>query len=155
MRVDVAFSAITFASSPSFADTLIKVTESGEAGGALTLELDQQSAKAGPATFNIHNDAAAEEHEMVLVKLKSADEKISVNKKKDRVVEKLESLGKVEGLKPGQHGELKANLRPGTYLLLCNIKGHYSAGNVRQDDRHSLISKPRAVFSSTGKRFED
>jgi uncharacterized cupredoxin-like copper-binding protein len=66
---------------------------------------------------------------MVLVKLKSADEKIPLNTAKHRVDEKqLKSLGEVADLKPGGDGQLKAKLTPGTYLLLCNIKGHYEAG---------------------------
>lgn len=48
---------------------------------------------------------------------------------KHRVDKKnLKSLGEVADLKPGTDGELKAKLAPGSYLLLCNIKGHYEAG---------------------------
>lgn len=66
---------------------------------------------------------------MVLVKLKSADQKIAVIAAKHRIDEKkLNSLGEVAELKPGAHGQLKAKLVPGSYLLLCNIKGHYEAG---------------------------
>ncbi|MOA39972.1 hypothetical protein D3C78_1617950 [compost metagenome] len=70
-----------------------------------------------------------EEHEMVLVKLKSADQKINLIAAKHRVDEKqLKSLGEVSELKPGADGQLKAKLAPGSYVLLCNIKGHYEAG---------------------------
>ncbi|AVA25346.1 plastocyanin/azurin family copper-binding protein [Rhizobium sp. NXC24] len=125
----VATTLLALAASPSFADTVVKVIESGEDGGAMAIKLDTTSVKAGLVTFAVHNEAASEEHEMVLVKLKSADEKIPLNKNKDRVEEKkLKSLGEVEDLNPGANGELKADLKPGSYLLLCNIKGHYSAG---------------------------
>ena len=70
-----------------------------------------------------------EEHEMVLVKLKSKTEKIPVVAGKNRVDEKkLNTLGEVTDLKPSQSGELKANLKPGDYAFLCNLKGHYEAG---------------------------
>lgn len=124
-----ASSALGLAASPSFANTAIKVMESGEGGGAMAITLDPPAAKAGAVTFQVHNDAASEEHEMVVVKLKAADQQIPFNTKKDRVDEKkLKSMGEVSDLKPGADGKLTVNLKAGTYLVLCNIKGHYSAG---------------------------
>lgn len=124
-----ATSAIAMFSPPALAAATVKVIESGEGGGAMTLKLDPPTANPGAVTFNVHNDAVTEEHEMVLVKLKSADQKIPFNAKKDRVDEKrLKSLGEVSELKPGADGKLTVDLKAGTYLLLCNIKGHYSAG---------------------------
>lgn len=121
--------AALFIAAPAFAANTIKVTESGEGGQPMTLVLDQSTVKAGSTTFNVHNDAVSEDHEMVLIKLKSPDETIPVDPAKDRIDEKkLKSLGEVADLKPGKHGTLKANLTPGSYLLFCNIKGHYSAG---------------------------
>ena len=122
-----------FAAAPSFAATMINVVESGEGGEAMTLTLDKATVKAGPVTFMVKNDAMTEEHEMVAVRLKSPDQKVTVDPKTDRVDEKkLKSIGEVSELKPGKSGELKANLKPGTYLLLCNIKGHYKAGMFGQ-----------------------
>lgn len=114
---------------PVFAATTIKVVEGGEGSGPMTLTLDQSTIKAGDTTFLVHNDAMTEEHEMVLVKLKSADQMISINKSKNRVDENaLHSMGEVAELKPGADGQLKVKLVPGSYVLLCNIKGHYGAG---------------------------
>lgn len=114
---------------PAFAATTVKVVEGGEGGGPMTLSVDQPTVKAGDVVFQVHNDAVSEEHEMVLVKLKSPDQHIPVVAAKHRVDEKkLKSLGEVADLKPGADGMLKAKLQPGTYLLLCNIKGHYEAG---------------------------
>jgi uncharacterized cupredoxin-like copper-binding protein len=123
--------AIVFAclATPSFAATTVKVVEGGEGGGPMTLTLDQSSVKAGETTFVVHNDAMTEEHEMVLVKLKSADQKIPYVDAKQRIDEKqLKSMGEVAELKPGADGQLKTKLAPGAYLLVCNIKGHYEAG---------------------------
>jgi uncharacterized cupredoxin-like copper-binding protein len=117
------------AAAPSWADTAIKVVEDGEGGGAMSIKLDPPTVKAGPAIFQVKNDAMTEVHEMVVVKLKSPDQVIPFNKAKHRVTEgKLKSMGEVSDLKPGASGTLKVNLKPGTYLLLCNIKGHYEAG---------------------------
>ncbi|MDP9634615.1 plastocyanin/azurin family copper-binding protein [Ensifer sp. ENS11] len=121
--------AIVCLATPAFAATMVKVTEGGEGGGPMALTLDQTTIKAGETTFLVHNDAMTEEHEMVLVKLKSADQKIAIDAAKGRVnEEKLQSLGEVSELKPGANGQLKAKLAPGSYVLLCNIKGHFEAG---------------------------
>ncbi|OWV96715.1 copper resistance protein [Rhizobium sp. R72] len=125
----LAASAAVAIASPSWAATTVKVTEGGEGGGPMTLTLDQTTIKAGETIFAVHNDAMTEEHEMVLVKLKSPDQKIPVIASRHRVDEKqLKSIGEVSDLKPGADGQLKAKLAPGAYLLLCNIKGHYEAG---------------------------
>lgn len=128
--VAAATSALTLlASSGWAADTVIKVSETGEGGGAMGLTLDPATVSAGPAVLQVKNDAVSENHEMIVVKLKSPDQKIPLNKNKHRVNEKkLSSLGEVSDLKPGASGELKVNLTAGTYLVFCNIKGHYEAG---------------------------
>ncbi|OQP84610.1 copper resistance protein [Rhizobium rhizosphaerae] len=126
-----AFAAVAFIclSTSAFAATTVKVTEGGEGGGPMTLTLDQSTIKAGETTFLVHNDAMSEEHEMVLVKLKSADQKIVADTVNGRVDEKkLHSLGEVSELKPGADGKLTVKLAPGSYVLLCNIKGHFQAG---------------------------
>ncbi len=129
IRNTIAVLAVACLATPAFAATTVKVTEGGEGGGPMTLTLDQSTIKAGETTFLVHNDAMTEEHEMVLVKLKTADQKIGVDAAKDLVNEtKLNSMGEVAELKPGADGELKAKLVPGSYVLLCNIKGHFQAG---------------------------
>ncbi len=124
--------AATFALAavPSFAaDTQIKVTETGEGGGAMGLALEPATIKAGPVMFHVHNAAMTENHEMIVVKLDKPDAAIPLDSKKHRIDEKkLKSLGEVSDLKPGADGMLKANLKAGTYLVFCNIKGHYEAG---------------------------
>ncbi len=64
--------------------------------------------------FNVANHAMTEEHEMILVKLASADQKIPLNTTKHRVDEKqLKTLGEVADLKPSDTGTLNATLKPG------------------------------------------
>lgn len=127
--VTAVLTAALAAPSLAAAATTIHVTEDGEGGQPMTLALDQATVKAGDVVFTVHNSAMTEEHEMVLVKLKSPDETVPLIKSKHRVDEKkLKSLGEVSDLKPGAEGQLHVKLEPGTYLLLCNIKGHYEAG---------------------------
>jgi uncharacterized cupredoxin-like copper-binding protein len=40
----------------------------------------------------------------------------------------VKTLGEVSDLDPGKEGKLTINLKPGEYLLFCNMKGHYQAG---------------------------
>lgn len=128
-KATAALLAAICIASPALAASVVKVTEGGEGGGPMTLELDHSTINAGEVTFIVHNNAMTEDHEMVLVKLKSADQAIPVIAAKHRIDEKqLKSLGELSDLKPGQDGQLKAKLQPGTYLLFCNIKGHYEAG---------------------------
>lgn len=125
----LALIAATSISGTSWAATTVKVVEGGEGGGPMTISLDQSTIRAGEAIFSVHNDAMTENHELVLVKLKSPDQAIPLIKSKHRVDEKqLKSMGEVSDLKPGADGQLKAKLTPGSYLLLCNIKGHFEAG---------------------------
>ena len=37
-------------------------------------------------------------------------------------------LGEVAELAPGQSGALRLTLKPGQYILYCNIPGHYAVG---------------------------
>ncbi len=122
----VAAAAVRCIATPVFAASTIKVVEGGEGGGPMTLTLDESTIKPGETTFLVHNDAMSEEHGMLVVKLKSADQAISVVRSKHRVDEKaLNSMGEVSELKPGAFGQLKAKLAP---------------------DRMSFCATPRAMM---------
>src|SRR5262245_26662702 len=85
-----------YAASPLWAATTINVVESGEGGGSMSLKLQPSTVKAGPAKLIVKNDAVSEEHEMLVVRLTSPDQKIPLNSSKHRVDEaKLKSLGEV------------------------------------------------------------
>lgn len=122
--------AISLACAPNaFAAQTVHVSLGGEAGSPMTVKLDVNTVPAGEVIFEVKNDAIGTDHEVVLVKLKNKDQKIAVVKAKDKVDEKkLKTLGEVGGLKPGDSGTLKVKLSAGDYVLMCNHKGHYSAG---------------------------
>lgn len=82
-------------------------------------------AKAGKVTFVVKN-AGKLEHEMVVLKTNTPAGKLVVNAK-SRVSEKG-SVGEAGDIKPGQTKKLTLTLKPGKYVLLCNLAGHYKAG---------------------------
>lgn len=129
--LNAAFAAAGLAllSTQALADTTVKVEMVGEGGGAMSYKVDQPSIPAGKVKFMVTNTSMTENHEMVLIKLKSADAAIPLIAAKHRVDEKqLKSMGEVPDVKPGANGELDVTLKPGDYVILCNIKGHYEAG---------------------------
>lgn len=134
MRLKLLLLATTLvcaASSAAFAAQPAKIHVSllGEGGAGMEIRLTPATVKAGKVEFDVSNDAITESHEVVLVALSSKDEAIPVVKGKHRIDEsKLKAIGEVSDLKAGEHGKLAANLKPGTYELLCNVKGHYEAG---------------------------
>ncbi len=40
----------------------------------------------------------------------------------------LKPLGRISPLKPGTSKTLRLTLKPGRYVLYCNVAGHYQAG---------------------------
>ena len=109
---------------------VVKVSLLGEADQPMSVKLDVTKLKAGPVEFDVSNDAIGTDHEVILVALKTPDQKITADTKKHRVDEaKLQTLGEAGGLKPGDKKVLKATLKPGvTYALICNHKSHYELG---------------------------
>lgn len=122
----VAFSTAAMAAAPV---QKVQVSLGGEAGQPMTVKLDRSSVKAGLVEFDVKNEAIGTDHEVVLVRLKTKDQKIAADAKTHRIDErKLKSMGEVAGLKPGDTGVLKVKLAAGDYVLLCNHKEHFEAG---------------------------
>ena len=68
-------------------------------------------------------------HEMIVARLTSLKEKMPYVANEERVDEdRAGDLGEVSELDPGARGELGVDLKPGNYLLYCNVPGHYAAG---------------------------
>ncbi len=77
----------------------------------------------GPVTFNVSN-AGRVEHEFVVVKTsKPASDLL-----KDGRADETGNVGEIGSVKPGQTKALKLSLKAGHYALLCNLPGHYAAG---------------------------
>ncbi len=86
-------------------------------------------AKAGDVTFKIKNEASDLVHEFVVVKTDTAADKLAMASDGQKADEdKVTAVDEVEDIQPGTNGELKVNLAPGHYVLMCNIEGHYMQG---------------------------
>jgi uncharacterized cupredoxin-like copper-binding protein len=81
------------------------------------------SAKGGKVTFKIKNKGALD-HTFDVYRTSLPVAKLPV--KQDRVT--LKPLATSGPFKPGKGGTLTVTLKPGKYVLLCNVAGHYKAG---------------------------
>lgn len=84
---------------------------------------------AGEITFNVKNDSTTMIHEMVVVPIADATTAPAYVAAAMAVDEDAAgAIGEVEELAPGASGSVTLNLAAGTYILICNVPGHYAAG---------------------------
>jgi uncharacterized cupredoxin-like copper-binding protein len=85
--------------------------------------------KPGMVTFEVLNTSKDTIHEMIVAKLADPKKPLPYIANEERVDEDKEGdLGEVSELDPGKSGALRLELKPGTYILYCNVPGHYVAG---------------------------
>ena len=90
---------------------------------------DMTEVSAGEVTFQVVNDSKDMIHEMVLAPVVDATTPMPYSTDLQKVDEDTAGhLGEVAELDTGQSGALTLTLKPGTYILYCNIAGHYAAG---------------------------
>ncbi len=82
------------------------------------------TARRGVVSFSVKNTGKID-HEFVVLKTSTAAAKLPV--KGGKAVE-TGRVGKVGPLKPGTSRTLNLTLAAGKYVLLCNLPGHYQAG---------------------------
>jgi len=92
------------------------------------LAVDPGALKPGRVTIQAENQAKSLVHEVIVMR-DPGSKALPFDAKQDRVNEaRIRSLGEVSELAPGKTGKLTLNLKPGTYLLICNQPGHYKDG---------------------------
>jgi len=86
--------------------------------------------KPGELTLTLKNEGNLE-HNLVLLN-NNKHEDLELSDDGSMADEsKLDILGKIEGIQPGESGELViADLPAGTYAFICNTPGHYDQGMV-------------------------
>jgi uncharacterized cupredoxin-like copper-binding protein len=92
------------------------------------ISLDETDVPAGEVTFDIHNDGPST-HEFVVVKTDADPAGLPLNEAGDEVdEEQLDAVGEQEDIEAGSDTTLSLNLEPGSYVVICNITGHYEQG---------------------------
>jgi uncharacterized cupredoxin-like copper-binding protein len=136
-------------SDPAFADTVVKASLWDKGGdmdmsrnmglgmgmhgkmhmAVMGIKTDHDSVPAGRVTFEVVNDSKDVIHEMLVAPVANAEVVLPYNANENRVDEEAaKDLGEVSELDPGKSGALQLELKPGTYVLYCNIPGHFMAG---------------------------
>jgi uncharacterized cupredoxin-like copper-binding protein len=81
------------------------------------------TAAAGRVTFEVRNTGAAK-HEFVVLKTS----KPAGSLLKGAEADEAGNVGEIGNVSPGQSKKLTLNLQAGHYALICNLPGHYKAG---------------------------
>lgn len=93
------------------------------------IDVDQASVPAGKVTFEVANASKDIQHEMLISPITGSDVTLPFVAAENRVDEEASGdLGEVSELDPGKSGALTLELKPGLYVLFCNIPGHFMAG---------------------------
>jgi uncharacterized cupredoxin-like copper-binding protein len=79
--------------------------------------------KAGTVTFRVHN-AGAVRHEFVVLRTNRS----AADLLKGSEASEAGNVGEIGDLKPGATKTLRLDLKAGHYALICNLPGHYAAG---------------------------
>jgi uncharacterized cupredoxin-like copper-binding protein len=102
----------------------------GEKADKYVIELDKSSVSAGQIRFEIKNTGKIE-HEFVVMKTASAPDALPVadgEVSEDDVISSEADIVEAEDIGPGTSTVLEANLKAGTYVVICNLTGHYEHG---------------------------
>jgi uncharacterized cupredoxin-like copper-binding protein len=101
----------------------------GPHGGPMGITTSVQTVPAGTVTFAVTNVSTVMVHEMVLSPVKDVHVPLPYDRAANKVDEDAAGhLGEVADLEPGKNGALTLDLKPGQYILYCNIAGHYALG---------------------------
>ena len=95
----------------------------------MSIDIDKPAVPAGKVTFEVTNASKETVHEMIVAPVADENAVLPYIESEGRVdEEETHDLGEVSELEGGKSGTLTVDLKPGFYVLYCNIPGHYMAG---------------------------
>ena len=111
-------------------DTLGPGTTAGT-GMMMAVRLDKSSVKAGTVSFDVTNWSRSIVHNVLLVSVSNPTAPLPYDYGKSRVPEEqVKVAGRSEDLEPNGSKMFDVALTPGSYLVICNVPGHYASGMV-------------------------
>jgi uncharacterized cupredoxin-like copper-binding protein len=108
--------------SSSEADTVVNATL-----GEFYIKLDSKKVDAGNIEFKA-TDEGQLEHEFVVIKTDTPADKLPLADGDVDEEAAGEVPGEIPGIQPGATEEVTLTLDPGKYVIICNLPGHYKAG---------------------------
>ncbi|MDW6022172.1 hypothetical protein SAZ10_10395 [Mesorhizobium sp. BAC0120] len=100
-------------------------------GGMMSIRTDKASVKTGTVTFEVTNWSRSVLHEVLVVGVDNPFAPLPYDYVQARVPEEqIKIVGEAADLQPSASKTLEIALAPGSYLLICNVAGHYAAGMV-------------------------
>jgi uncharacterized cupredoxin-like copper-binding protein len=92
------------------------------------IDLGATSAPAGPVTFDITNGGATV-HEFEVLRTDTGADALPVDSGVVQTsADGIEIVDEVEEIAPGTSAGLSVELQAGTYVVICNVSGHYEQG---------------------------
>lgn len=90
--------------------------------------VEPASVPAGPVTFTVTNEGPSV-HELVVFKTDIDPAELPTNANGAvEEGEELDPVDEIEGIANGAESSLELDLEAGSYVLVCNIPGHYRGG---------------------------
>jgi uncharacterized cupredoxin-like copper-binding protein len=100
-------------------------------GRMMSIRTDKASVKTGTVTFEVTNWSRSVLHEVLVVAVDGPAVPLPYDYVQARVPEEqIKIVGEAADLQPSASKTLEIALAPGSYLLICNLAGHYAAGMV-------------------------
>ena len=98
-------------------------------GAPMGFTLNKHVIPRGPVKFVATNTSTFLEHEMLVFRINDITSPLAYNTSEERLDEDAAgSLGEISETAPGETGTLELTLKPGIYMLACNIANHYAMG---------------------------
>ena len=129
MPVLIALAAAPAAHANGAVNVTLRDATDGSSVSQMEMTATPGSVKSGRITIHATNKSQGLVHEVIVVPAPSNGASLPYDAATGRVNEgRIADLGEVSDLAPGKSGSLTLNLKPGSYLLVCNQANHYKAG---------------------------